>query len=404
MKRVYDQILADHFTQYEQMVFLCGPRQVGKTTMAHNATHLNEQAFYRYFNWDDMDDRGIILEGKKKIIESLPLDAILSDKPMMVFDEIHKYKRWKTFLKGFVDAYKEKLHILVTGSAKLNVFRRGGDSLMGRYFLYRAHPLSVGELLKLDLPTQEYTIPQKIASDIFDNLYQLGGFPEPFIKQEVRFYNRWQNLRQQQIIYEDIRDLAQIQELAQLEILAELLKHQSSHTVVYRELAKKVRVAETTIKRWVNVLESFYYCFTLRPWTKNITRSLIKEPKIYLWDWSTISDAGSRLENFVASHLLKYVHGLTDLGFGDYKLYFLRDKEQREVDFLIAKDNQPWLMVEVKSSGREPLSRHLMHFQAQINAPHVLQVAHDLPFVEVDCFSLKTPTIVPLTTFLSQLL
>lgn len=401
MKRIYDTILIEHCSLYEQMAFLCGPRQVGKTTISQNI-HSNQQ-HYRYLNWDNIDNRSTILDGATKILQHIPIEATLPEKPIIIFDEIHKYKHWKTFLKGFIDSYKGKLHILVTGSAKLNVYRRGGDSLMGRYFLYRAHPLSIGELIKLTVPTQEYTLPQPVPADIFDNLYQYGGFPEPFVKQNHRFYTRWQTLRQQQIVYEDIRELTQVQELAQLEVLAELLKHQSAHTVVYRELAKKVKVVETTIKRWINVLEAFYYCFSIRPWTKNITRSLIKEPKIYLWDWSTIVDNGSKLENFVACHLLKSVHAWTDLGFGEYELYFLRDKDQREVDFLITKNKQPWIMIEVKSSAKEPLSRHLLHFQSQVQAEHILQVAQDLPFVDIDCFSLKNPTIVPLTTFLSQL-
>lgn len=402
MKRLYDNILEEHFKLYDQMAFLCGPRQIGKTSIAENAKVL--ASFYQYLNWDEAEDRLIILEGSKKIVEKLPLEAILSQKPLIAFDEIHKYKQWKNFLKGFIDTYKSKLNVLVTGSAKLNVYRRGGDSLMGRYFLYRVHPLSVGELLSVELPVDSYRMPQELPSEDFNILYQFGGFPEPFIKQDKRFYNRWQALRRQQIIYEDIRDLAQVHELAQLEVLAELLRYQSSHTVVYGELAKKVKVAETTIKRWIQVLESFYYCFTISPWTKNITRSLIKEPKVYLWDWSTIQDTGSKLENFVASHLLKAVHGWTDLGLGEYKLHFLRDKDQREVDFLVTRDQIPWLMLEVKSSGREQLSRHLLHFQNQVQAEHVLQVALDLPFVEIDCFSLKKPAIVPVSTFLSQLL
>lgn len=402
MKRLYYSVIADHFVQNEQMLFLSGPRQVGKTTIAKNCCDLTD--YFKYLNWDKALDREQILAGENAVLTSLPIDALLQKKPIIVFDEIHKYKNWRTFLKGLIDEYKGKIDIVVTGSAKLNIFRRGSESLMGRYFHYRVHPFSIAELNSTTIPKEVVSLPKKIPEDQFQALFEFGGFPEPFIKQDKKFYTQWQNLRQEQMIREDIRDLAHIQELAQLEMLAIMLQQQSGQLVEYSNLAKRIQVSDQTIRRWINVLESFFYCFTVKPWSTNISRSLIKQPKIYLWDWSQLQDQGAKVENFVASHLLKAIHFWTDSGFGKYELYFLRDKEKHEVDFLITQNSKPWILLEVKNSGKEPLNPNLYRFQTQINAPHVFQLAFDMPFIEKDCFSKKGPIIVPLKTFLSQLI
>lgn len=274
---------------------------------------------------------------------------------------------------------------------------------MGRYFYYRLHPLSVNELLNRAPSDTDIQKPLKIADTKFLNLLNWGGFPEPYLKQEQRFYNRWTRLRKQQLLREDIRELSNIQGLGQLELLATLLQHQAGELTSYSTLAKKTRVSVDTIRRWIVTLESLYYCFSIRPWTKNITRSLLKEPKYYLWDWSQCSDKGARNENFIASHLLKAVHYWTDQGMGEYELYFLRDKDKREVDFLVSKNQKPWFMVEVKSSIKEKLSPTLAVFQKQLSLKHVFQVAMDGDYVDQDIFTLDKPTIVPAKTFLSQL-
>lgn len=402
MKRLYEYIVESHFSDFDQAVFLCGPRQVGKTTIAKNLQKTHKH--HAYWNWDNINDRENILAGPKALEAFLPLQAELTQRPLLTLDEIHKYSDWKTLVKGIIDTYKGSLDLLVTGSAKLDVFRKKGDSMMGRYFLYHVHPVSVAELLRQPSTTDLIMPPQQIDPAVFDSLFQLGGFPEPFLKGTQHFARRWQNLRKNQFFREDLRELAQIQEIALLETLAYFIQQQSGQLVNYTNLASKVRVSDQTIRRWLTVFESIYYCFTLKPWSKNISRSLLKEPKVYLWDWSTIEDKGQRIENFVASHLYKAAHYWTDMGMGTFELYFLRDKNQREVDFLMTKDDKPWLMVEVKSSLSSPLSPALLHFQNQLNANHVLQVAFDAPYVDVDCFSLKTPKIVPVSTFLSQLI
>ena len=401
MKRIYSSIIKEHFTRYEQMIFLIGPRQAGKTTVSLMTKELTNQ--FSYLNWDNLDHRKIILEGVKSAADFSGLDKLSSQKPIIVFDEIHKYGKWKTFLKGFFDTYKGKVNIIVTGSSRLDVYKKGGDSLMGRYFPYRLHQLSLAEMERTGLSQKEINEPFKAKDNVFENLLRNGGFPEPFIKNDPRFLNRWKTIRQEQLIKQDIRDLSRIQELGQIELLAEILKHQAGGLTNYSNLANKVNVSSDTVRRWIKTLQAFFYCFTIQPWSKNIPRSLIKEPKTYLWDWVNVDDDGSRLENFVASHLLKAVHFWTDCGLGQYALRFIRDKEKREVDFLVLHDNKPWFLVEVKSSSKAPLSKNLTYFKEKIKAEHAFQVVFDMEYVPTDCFKHTEPIIVPAQTFLTQL-
>lgn len=402
MERIYHNVLADHLQKYDQMAFLSGPRQVGKTTLAKEFLKTTEKNLY--LNWDSIKHRKIMLSGYESVVDPLLLDTLSADKPLILFDEIHKYKSWKNYLKGFIDDYKGQIQVLVTGSAKLNVFRRGGDSLMGRYFLYRIHPLSVRELNHLDFNNKLFTTPSHFDEEKFDALFRFGGYPEPFLKQDEIFYKRWQNLRLEQLFREDIRSLSQVQDISQMELLAYKLRHQTAQLLNYSNLANKIRVSEPTIRRWLKLMESFFYIFTLKPWSQNVARSLLKEPKVYLWDWSLVEDLGARIENFVASHLLKAVHFWTDLGYGQFELYFLRDKDQKEVDFLITKDEKPWMMIEVKKSPQEPLSKSLRHFAEQLQPKHVFQVAFDMPFLDYNCEELTEPKIVPARTLLAQLI
>jgi hypothetical protein len=379
------------------MIFVVGPRQVGKTTLCKELV-----SEYEYFNWDNQDHRTLIISGPGKIGEEIGLNKLQEKHKTVIFDEIHKYSKWKEFLKGFFDVYGDNTKIIVTGSSKLDVFKRGGDSLMGRYFLYRLHPLSIREIVEPELSDDEIHPPLPIDKERFDSLYKFGGFPEPFLKTNMRFSNRWKNLRKQQLFYEDIRDTTRVQEIYQIELLAEIMKNQTGQLTNYSNLAHKVRVSVDTIRRWIKILESLYYCFTIQPWSSNISRSLLKQPKIYLWDWSQIDDTGAKMENFVASHLLKAVHWWIDNGFGEYNLYFLRDKDKREVDFLVVKNQKPWFLVEVKLDQQKSVSKNLIYFQKQIKAPHAFQAVFSLDYIEADCFREFTPKIVPVKTLLSQ--
>lgn len=402
MRRLYEQVIIQHFQHVDQMLFLAGPRQVGKTTASLMGAKALSDPF-TYLNWDNQDHRLLILKGPTAIAQHTRLDRLQDSKPIIVFDELHKYRQWKNFLKGFFDTYRHQVNIIVTGSSKLDIYRNSGDSLMGRYFPYRVHPFSVAECLRTEIRDNEIHSPACLDANLFNILLEFGGFPEPFLKQNLQFTRRWKQLRREQLFRGDIRDLSRIQEIDQLEILAELIKHQTGQLVNYTNLANKVKVSVDTIRRWINTLTSFYFCFTVKPWSKNISRSLLKEPKIFLWDWSDIEDTGKRAENFIASHLHKAVHFWSDQGLGNYHLYYLRDKDKREVDFLVTKNDKPWFLVEAKNGLNSGLNPHLKNFQQQLQAPHAFQVVMDMDYVNVDCFSHYSPIVVPAKTFLSQL-
>ena len=273
---------------------------------------------------------------------------------------------------------------------------------MGRYFIYRMHPFSVSEILTDKIAENEIRKPQIIDNSSFEQLLTFGGFPEPLLKADKRFYNRWRRLRTEQFFHEDIRDLTNVQEIAQLEILAEILKNQTGQLANYSTLANAINVSVDTIRRWIQVLENLYFCFCIKPWSSNVKKSLLKQPKIYLWDWTLCGNIGARNENFIASHLLKAVHLWTDIGIGDYELFYIRDKIKREVDFLVTKNKIPWFLVEVKTS-KDSLSPNLKFFQQQIKAEYAFQVTINMDYVDRDCFTESGPVIVPAKTFLSQL-
>ena len=402
MKRLYEDLVAEHFRDDRQMLFLMGPRQVGKTTTARQSGSMLGEL--HYLNWDNLEHRRPILAGPGAVAKQMRLEQLRSTLPTCVFDEIHKYGRWKSFLKGFFDTYADAVHVLVTGSARLDVFKAGGDSLMGRYFGYRMHPLSIAELVSAR--PQQTPIdrqPRAPDDDQWAALLAFGGYPEPFLKQNKRFWLRWRRLRSQLLFKEDLRDLTRIQELGQVEMLAELLRQRIGQLVSYASLSTQIGASIDSIKRWIEVLEALYYCFAVRPWFTNVARALRKEPKYFLWDWSIAPDKGAVAENFVASALLKAVHFWTDHGDGVFDLRFIRDKEKREVDFVVVRNNAPWFIVEVKSSAKASLSPHLARFQAQTGAQHAFQVAMDLPFVDRDCFEIVKPMVVPARTFLAQL-
>ena len=403
MLRYIQQEMWQHCRSHRQMLFLSGPRQVGKTTVAKRLVESFANGVY--LNWDDQSHRELILQGPRAVAATSGLDHLRTEPAILVFDELHKYRQWRDFLKGLFDQYEDRSRTLVTGSASLDTFKRGGDSLMGRYFPYTLHPLSVAECVRESGPPAEEINPEPRPIDAarWEALWKFGGFPEPFLKAEQRFYNRWRKLRTEQLLREDLRDLTRIQELDQVETLAAILRAQVGQLTSYSSMARQVRVSVDTIRRWISTLESLYFCFSLRPWHSNVARGLRKEPKYYLWDWSQVGDPGARAENLVASALLKAVHWWNDSGQGEFGLHFIRDKQKREVDFVVTREQQPWFLAEVKSSGRAGLSPALKYFQGQTRARHAFQVALDLEFVERDCFETNTPTVVPAKTFLSQL-
>ena len=274
---------------------------------------------------------------------------------------------------------------------------------MGRYFLYRMHPLSVAEIVRTHVAATEIAEPARPPAEGLDQLLKFGGFPEPFLKATTRFYNRWKRLRSELLFREDLRDLTQIQEAGQVEVLGELLANRAGQLLNYSALANDINTSVDTVRRWIVTLESLFYCFTLRPWFRNVPKSLRKQPKVYLWDWSLVADPGARRENLVASHLLKAVHWWTDSGLGTFELCYLRDKAKREVDFVVVRDGEPWFLVEVKSSSRREINPSLRHFHSVLGTSNAFQVSFDLDFVDADCFAVAGPLRVPADTLLSQL-
>ena len=379
MKRIYESILSEHFSTLRQMAFLSGPRQVGKTTLARAAL-----PDARYFSYDTPDGFALIQRGGDAIGDSLSLSAreARAEQGSVIFDEIHKFSRWKQLLKGFFDVYGDnrKLKIAVTGSARLNIYKRGGDSLMGRYFLYRVHPLSAGEIANPEIDTESlFRTPADISQDMIESLLALGGYPEPFLSGTRKFRTRWQRMRLEQLFSEDLRDLSRVQDVRQIQRLAEMLSTRVSGGINVAALASDLGASQPTVSNWLSLLESVFFSFEVRPWYRNVASSIRKQPKIYLWDWSQVADEGARKENFVASHLLKAVHWWTDCGLGDFELCYIRDKMQREVDFLVVKDGEPFMLVECKSSFNQPLSPALLHFKDTLNAPLAWQLAFDRP-------------------------
>ncbi len=383
------------------MIFLAGPRQVGKTTCSRQAETVKQK--FCYINWESNEHRKLIIKGDQAVATYLGMDSLKKGKIVVVFDELHKYRHWKRFLKGFFDLYENHCHIIVTGSAKLDIYRKGGDSLMGRYFSYRIHPISVGEILHQTLRSKEILPPKEIKQSQLKLLFEYGGFPEPFLTSSKNFSNNWQRLRKQQILKEDIRELSQIKELAELENLFDILVEEASGQLNIAKLSNCLNIAETTINRWISVFEALYYCFHVKPWSKNIRRSTRKMKKLYLWDWSMINDEGKKFENLIASHLFKSVNYWTDTGLGEYDLFYIRDKEKREVDFLVTRNKKPWFLVEAKLTNHSNLSKNLLYFAKELDIQHAFQVVYDMPYVNEDCFSVKQPVIVPASTFLSQL-
>lgn len=394
--RLYRPILSDHLSAHRQMAFVSGPRQVGKTTTCSDLSDV-------YLDWDNEDHREIILKGPAAVANFAGLHQVSRGSTILTFDELHKYHRWKSFLKGFFDTYEARARIIVTGSSRLEIYRRGGDSLMGRYFSFRMHPFSLAELIRPEPSGGPISPPAPIQAEDWNALLVHGGYPEPFVTRDPRFTRRWQRSRMTQLFREDVRDLTRVQQIDQLVMLGRLLAQRSGQQLVYSSLARAVRVSENTIRSWITTLVSLHFGFVVRPWHKNVSRSLRKEPKWFLRDWSGIEDVGGRAETLCACHLLKAVEGWTDQGLGEFELFYVRDKQKREVDFLVIRDGQPWFLVEAKHNDSR-LSPSLAYFKNQLDCPHAFQAVVTADYVDSDVFSYERPVATPFRTLFSQLL
>ena len=355
----------------KKMVFIGWPRQVGKTTLAKNIAKKN-YITYSYLNWDYREDKQNILERRYQWWSEC-----------LIFDEIHKYPDWKNFLKGEFDVHKENYDILVTGSARLDIYQKWGDSLLGRYFYYRLHPLSLAELLEISFVyKEELVFSQDFYPEILEKLLHFGGFPEVFFWENSRDLRRWHNDRLTRLVREDIRDVSTIKDIARLDLMVSLLPNKVASQFSLNSLVGDLWVTHKTLDSWMQVLEDMYYCFRIYPHTSTHIKSLKKEPKLYLWDYSELKDIWAKSENIIAGHLLKYVHFLRDVEWYNAELRYLRDREQREVDFCIVIDDTIQFLVEVKYSS-ENISSHLQYFSKKLSIKQCYQVLVD-PSKEID--------------------
>jgi predicted AAA+ superfamily ATPase len=350
------------------MAFVSGPRQVGKTTLA-KALLRDER---NYFNWDQTRFRMAWSKDPELILSSCGEGPI-------VFDEIHKDKRWKQRIKGFYDTLgKKELHpILVTGSARLDIYRKGGDSLLGRYIPLRLHPFSVAESASPAKPFVEFAkTPPKIP---LEDLLRLGGFPEPLFGSDTQKAARWSRLRMERLLQEDVRDLWQIRDLAALQVLCDFLPQRVGSLLSINNLRQDVGVAYATVRSWIQALSELYVCFLVKPYATKLNRMVSSEPKLYLYDPLGIEDSGKRLENLAALHLLKACHFWTDTAQGNFELFFLRSKDGKEIDFMITRDKHPWMLIECKSNSKA-LNSVVARFRDQLKTPHNFQLVTAGPY------------------------
>jgi uncharacterized protein len=343
-----------------KMAFVSGPRQCGKTTMARAL--LAQRGAGAYFNWDDI----VFRRAWAKAPADLVPRGVADRTPLLALDEIHKERRWKTTLKGLFDTLTMPCDIVVTGSARLNVYRKGSDSLAGRYFHFRLHPFSLGELAGSPPPgpdaffaglfSREVVgsgMATRVAVERFGDLLRFGPFPEPLFRQSDRVARLWRDTRRAQVLREDLRDLSRTSEIGRIELMTALLPERVGSPFSVNALREDLEVAHDTVTRWMTYLKELYYVFEVKPFSGRMARALKKEGKIYFWDFAEAPAGGPRQENLVATHLLKACHFWTDTGHGSFELHYLRTKEKQEIDFLITRDGVPWLPVEVKGTSSQ---------------------------------------------------
>ena len=355
------------------MIFLSGPRQSGKTTLGKMIASGFTNSLY--FNWDAPHNKAQLVNNPY-FFEELPRkdDSL----PLVLLDEIHKFRRWKNYLKGIYDVFHESYLFLVMGSGRLDMYQRGGDSLAGRYFQFRLWPLTLAELADKRMsfshfiknPLTVLTAETKKLERTWRRLESFSGFPEPYLASKPATFRRWSNAYSSRLIREDIRDLTEVRSVDDIEILYSLLPSKVGSPLSVNSLAQDLGVAYNTVKSWLGVLQRFYMLFSIPTWTTKIVRAIRKETKVYLLNYALIDDPARRFENMVAMELLRAVSNWRDLGYGSFSLHFIRNKEKREVDFLIVDGRTPLLLIETKLSEKQA-SADLIKFQQYLEVPAV---------------------------------
>jgi len=315
----------------KKMVFISGPRQSGKTTLAKEIadTEIHNDSKKFYMTWDSAEDR------EKIIREQFPTGS-----GIIILDEIHKYSRWRQVVKGLFDKRKDELKIIVTGSGRLDYYRRGGDSLQGRYNFYRLYPFTLSEV-------------KELSENPLLRLLQMGGFPEPFLSDSEREARRWGRQYRTRIIYDDLSSLENVKDIGLLELLSSRLPELTGSPLSINAIREDLQVSHKTAARWLDILENLYMIFRIYPFGSPKIRAVKKEAKHYHFDWTLIEDEGIRFENLVAVHLLKWVHFQEDYEGLETELRFFRNREGKEVDFVITKSGIPIMFIECKLRNRK---------------------------------------------------
>jgi uncharacterized protein len=338
----------------KKIVLLTGPRQCGKTTLAKMLS-----PSFDYLNFDNPEHRLGLMERSWD-----------RSKDLVIFDELHKLKDWKSWLKGVYDTEGLRPRIIVTGSAKLDTYRKVGDSLAGRFFQFRLHPLDLKEINRFDNPDD---LPAAL-----DRLLETGGFPEPYFEGSRQFYNRWKRSHLDIILKQDMIALENVREITMIETLIQLLRKMVGSPVSYASLARDLQCSDKTVKQWLTILESMYIIFRITPFHRNIARSILKAPKFYFYDTGqVIGNSGVKLENLTACALLKESHVMQDCFGEDIHLYYLKTKDGKEIDFLVVQDEIPTRLIEVKWADDAP-SSHFSIFGRQFPEIQKTQIVRNI--------------------------
>lgn len=383
--RLHDQVLRERLSR-GRTVFLSGPRLVGRTTAVRALSN-------SYLDWDDLAERLVIMRGPEAVVRHLGLDRGRERETTVVIDNFQGDRHRRSFLRRFNAAFGRRLRLAVSTLEPL----RGG---------VRIHPWSVGECARGVTAGSLLEPPAAITDEDWAALLEHGGFPEPFRRRDLHFTARWQARRRQELIEKDLPALAAVRDPAVMQMLAMLLSERSATPLVYSDLSRELGVTVDTVRRWLELLIRLQFGFCVRPWFARVPKALRKEPQWFVRDWSGVSaDPMARARTFVACHLLKAVQGWTDRGFGRFELCYLRDKLQREVDFLVVRDRRPWFLVAVgHENDPDRVDSNLAHFQRHTRARHAFHVTMDGSYSDADCFSAAEPARVPARTLLSQLL
>ncbi len=362
--RLLEEYAFDEDLIGRHMVFLAGPRQAGKTRLARHWLKKRESSPL-YFNWDDSVIRRAYFHDSR-FFES-PARSLAIRDPWVVFDEIHKRKNWRDILKGAYDLFNDDFRFLITGSARLDLFRKSGDSLVGRYNLFHLLPFNIKELTRQPLasgfipaeyfPEMAGVFEEIVSAELlpevleaYENLQHFGPFPEPVLKQTDRFCRKWHSDYASLLVREDLRDISRVTEIDKIENILLLLPERIMAPLSMPDLARNLEAAHTSVKNWLEQLKRLFLIFPVTPWSKKISRGLKKEKKWYFLDWYYAPAGAARLENMVATNLYRYCLALTDMGYGSFNLHYVRTIDKREIDFLIVRNNEPLMAIEVKSS------------------------------------------------------